>query len=393
MVSDGGKIHPLLEQFQAEQHLSVQLHRLSFDTGWSELVKFALYNDGPDLSEIGSAWVGDLVAMNALHPLNAAEIKALGGPAAFVPSAWRGGMLAGSPQLWAVPWTTGARLLFYRRDLLQRAGVPEATAFQTTEHLAHTLNRLEAAGVKLPWTVPTSLTHTTLLNAASWVWEAGGDFLTPDGRQTLFNHPAARAGLRAYFELGHFLGAEAQGRTASDSDKLFLFADDVGVTLSGPWLFGAERAQEIKDLGVALPPGASYVGGSYLVVWGHSRKKEAALKLIEFLTRREAQVNFSQAVGLLPARLEALASPPFSTDPFWQMAVNGLHTGRSFPVTRSWGLAEDRLTKALSGLWDEFLANPQVDLESALAQRLEPLAKRLDLILSQDKKELEKGPN
>src|SRR5438105_3519393 len=111
MSEDTTRIQPLLEEFEAEHAIHVRLHLLSFDTGWSDLVKFALYNDGPDISEIGSAWVGDLVAMNALHPFSAAEIKSLGGASAFVPSAWRGGTLAGGSQLWAIPWNTGARLL------------------------------------------------------------------------------------------------------------------------------------------------------------------------------------------------------------------------------------------------------------------------------------------
>ena len=62
-------------------------------------------------------------------------------------------------------------------------------------------------------------------------------------------------------------------------------------------------------------------------------------------------------------------------------AIRGLKTGRSFPVTRSWGLMEDRLTRELKALWDEVLADPALDIESAIARHLEPLAMRLDLVL------------
>jgi hypothetical protein len=63
------------------------------------------------------------------------------------------------------------------------------------------------------------------------------------------------------------------------------------------------------------------------------------------------------------------------------LAIRGLKTGRSFPVTRSWGLMEDRLTRAMKALWDEVLAEPGLDLDSAIARHLEPLALRLDLVL------------
>jgi hypothetical protein len=44
---------------------------------------------------------------------------------------------------------------------------------------------------------------------------------------------------------------------------------------------------------------------------------------------------------------------------------------------------EDRLTTALAGLWADVLAGPQADLEGLIRRRLEPLAKRLDLVLGQ----------
>lgn len=77
---------------------------------------------------------------------------------------------------------------------------------------------------------------------------------------------------------------------------------------------------------------------------------EAALRLVQFLTRPAVEAACGQAVGLLPARLDGLASPPFSTDPLWQLAIAGIRTGRPVPVTRSWGLMEDRLTREFGGL-------------------------------------------
>jgi hypothetical protein len=65
------------------------------------------------------------------------------------------------------------------------------------------------------------------------------------------------------------------------------------------------------------------------------------------------------------------------------MAITGLKSGRTFPVTRSWGLMEDRLTTALSVLWADALAQPNADLEALILKRLEPLAQRLDLVLGQ----------
>ena len=115
MADSPAAIRPLLNQFEAEHGVRVRLRLLAWDTAWSDLVKVALYGDGPDVSEIGSTWLGDLVAMNALRPFGEAEIAALGRPGAFLPSAWQGGRLAGQTQTWAIPWLAGARLVFWRR--------------------------------------------------------------------------------------------------------------------------------------------------------------------------------------------------------------------------------------------------------------------------------------
>jgi multiple sugar transport system substrate-binding protein len=383
MTSSATGIQPLLDQFEAEHHIHVRLRLLSWDTAWSDLIKVALYGDGPDISEIGSTWLGDLVAMNALRAFEEAEINALGKAAAFLSSAWQGARLVGQPEIWAIPWVMGARLLFFRRNLFQKAQVDEGTACATAERLDQTLGRLQACGVKVPWTVPTGLTHTTLHNVASWVWGAGGDFITPDGRRTLFSQPEARAGLGAYFALARYLAPSVRQLNGLEPDAQFLRDADTALTLSGPWLFGQASLELREQLGIGLPPGPTFVGGSHLVIWKHTAKLEATSKLIQFLMQPTAQVTHSQNIGLLPARHDALSSPPFSANPLWGSAILGLKTGRSFPVTRSWGLMEDRLTTALSTLWSEVLQNPDLDLDRAIAKRLEPLAKRLDLVLGQ----------
>jgi multiple sugar transport system substrate-binding protein len=383
MAGSPAHIQPLLDQFEAAHGVRVRPRLMTWDMAWSDLVKVALYGDGPDVSEIGSTWLGDLAAMNALRPFEPADLALFGGPAAFLPSTWQGAQLLGETQPWAIPWLTGARLLFYRRGLLERAGVDEASAFADPEHLHRTVERLAAAGVQVPWTVPTGPTHTTLLNVASWVWGAGGDFISPDGKRTFFSQPQARAGMRAYFALGRFLAPPVRALTGLQPDDHFLQHPETAITLSGPWLFGAAQAGLPEQLGVALPPGPSFVGGSQLVVWKHSRHPEAALRLAAFLCAPQPQLAYSQAVGLIPTRLEALAEPPFATHPFWQLATRGLRTGRSFRVTRSWGLMEDRLTTALASLWPDVLADPEADLDALIARRLEPLAQRLDLVLGQ----------
>jgi multiple sugar transport system substrate-binding protein len=384
MAPNAAEIMPLLEQFTAETNIRVRLRLLSWDTAWSDLIKVALYGDGPDVSEIGSTWIGDLVAMEAVRAFDSDYIHSLGGVSYFLPATWRNTRLVGDNTIWAIPWMVGARMMFYRRSLFERAQVEADKAFADAASFERALRQLHKARVGVPWTVPTGFTHTTFLNIATWVWGEGGDFVTPDGKRTLFAQPEAQRGVRSYFSLGKYLALRVRHLNGLEPDAQFLNDAETALTISGPWLFQAASAHLLEDLGAALPPGPSFVGGSYLVAWQHSDKAEAARELIRFLTRIPAQTEYTQVVGLVPVALAAHREEPFASGRFWQTAIRGLEIGRAFPVTRSWGLMEDRLANALAGLWRDVLNDPSgVDLDAAIVRRLEPLGKRLDLVLGQ----------
>jgi hypothetical protein len=78
-----------------------------------------------------------------------------------------------------------------------------------------------------------------------------------------------------------------------------------------------------------------------------------------------------------------LNSSPFTDRALSQVMAQGLKTGRAFPSFALWGLVEDKLTAALTRLWEDVLADPDLDLDATIAERFERLAQRLDWLLSQ----------
>jgi len=376
-------LRPLLDVFEAQSGIHVTLRALSWDQSWGELIKVALYGDGPDISEIGSTWLGDIAAMNALHAFTPDEIAFIGKPHHFLSAAWHGCHLPGSDVIQAIPCCVGTRLIFYRRAMLNALGIAEDTAFQTLDDVENTLAALQKSGVKVPWTVPTGYTHTTLLGLYSWLRGAGGHFVSADGKRVLFNQPAAREGIRRYFSLGRFLAPSVRHLNGLEPDEQFLNDAQTAAVLSGVWLIEQISPSARNEIGLAKPMGTLFVGGSHLVVWKHSRRREAAIKLIKFLTGTEQQVEYSRISGELPAVLEAYDLPPYSSDPLFKAVIAGMRDADTFPMTRAWGLMEDRLSTEFAYLWEEVLNNPNLNLEALIARRLEPMARRLDLVLGQ----------
>ena len=106
-----------------------------------------------------------------------------------------------------------------------------------------------------------------------------------------------------------------------------------------------------------------------------------AVELVRFLTSQEFQTEYCRRLGYLPTRLDALAAPPFSTEPHFQGLARALSNGRPFTPRSLGGLLEDKIGAALVSIWADVIAGADQDSEFILTRWLEPLARRLDLTL------------
>jgi len=378
---NAGGLPEALAEFEAQTRIHVNLRVIPWDDAWAELVKMAIYGDGPDISEVGSTWMPDLVGMNGLRPLTSAEVQRLGGPDDFFPASWQSASLGDPPTVWAVPWLVDTRILYYRRDLLKRAGIDADEAFRTPTSLVQTLSQLRAAGNAIPWVVPTRETRMTLHNSASFIWGAGGDVVSSDGRRILLDQAESRAGLKQYYGLARFLAGAVRNLTEAQSDAAF-WKGRAAVTLSGPWVWGESTG--LPGVSQTLPPGIPFVGGSHLGIWRHTRRPEEALELARFLTGLEFQRMYSVQAGLLPARPAVLSDPRSTAATFYQHLVPALIKGRSFPSIPVWGLVEKRVSEALTDIWQDVLQSAELDLDAILDDHLTPTARHLQTVLDNE---------
>jgi len=380
--SSNAVLEALLAEFRARTGIRVQLQYIPWESAWNEMVKVAIYRNGPDVSEIGSTWMGDLVGMSGIRPFTALDLRALGPVQDYIPSLWQSAGLAGSGDIWGIPWMVDTRLLFYRRDLLAQVGIDEAEAFTSFTALEKTLHRLQQADVEIPWIIPTRRSWITLHNLAVWVWGHGGDFVSADGKRLLFNTPEARAGFQEYFGLRRFMPPQAHHLAIVEADDGFSHGQ-AAVTLSGAWLWdNPHLTPELRaNIGVTLPPGVPYVGGSHLVVWEHSRNVRDALKLIRFLTEARVMQRYAPQAGKLPARLSALSETSVPFNASLNSLVRGLVDSRSFHSVPLWGMIEDRLANTLRDIWSDVLESPEVECAAIIDRHLQVLTRSLELAI------------
>jgi multiple sugar transport system substrate-binding protein len=157
--------------------------------------------------------------------------------------------------------------------------------------------------------------------------QAGGTLLREGGRWGAFSEPPFLTATRFY--IGVF--REGLAPAVANTQVANLYQDfargELAMYMTGPWNIGEFRRRipaKMQELWSTAPlpapreseyPGVSWAGGSSLVVFRSSPRRDAAWKLVEYLSEPEQQLAFYALSGDLPARVEAWNDPRLAGDP------------------------------------------------------------------------------
>ena len=123
--------------------------------------------------------------------------------------------------------------------------------------------------------------------------------------------------------------------------------------ISGPWNIGEFKRRLPPDrqddwMTAPLPgptgPGASIAGGASLAVFALSERKEAAWKLVEYLSRPDVQLRFFELTGDLPARRSVWRAPVLAGDRYRRRLPRPARTRRA--AARGARMGADRAAAA-----------------------------------------------
>jgi multiple sugar transport system substrate-binding protein len=238
---------------------------------------------------------------------------------------------------YALPWYVDTRLLFYRTDLLARAGFEAPpTDWNAWKRSMHAVKRIAGAenyAVLMPLNEFEQLLTLGLQTTEPLLRDQGGrgNFSNPGFIEAL-------AFYKSIFDDG--LAPIASATQISNVWNEFA-RGFFSFYFSGPWSVGdfrkrlPDRLQD-KWATAEMPgpdgPGASAPGGSSLVVFRHARNPDVAWRLVRHLLSAETQILFSELTGDLPARVSAWSAPALSGDP--KVATFGRQLARARPVPK-----------------------------------------------------------
>ncbi len=228
--------------------------------------------------------------------------------------------------IWAAPLNESNTVLYYNKKVFDELGiqaptkVDEAWTFQQLMDACEKVVQKDAAGnitryAIQPQMFPMSqknegMTYTEQL----WVWMAGGDFISADGKTAtgVFDSKEAKAGLQFYADL------YSKGYAATEDIANAFETGKVAMWVNGPWMLGVWKTQfpdfyEGSWGAMPLPrdaQGASGSGSWNIAISAQSAHKEQAWKAVQAITGKEGAKIWCSETGNLPARASVLATDP-----------------------------------------------------------------------------------
>jgi len=318
MGREGEVVGELVRDFERSHpgvHVAVQ--QIPWTAAHEKLLTAHVGGSLPDLGQLGNSWISEFGALRALSPLDPGLAPLGVTREKFFGGIWDTNVLDGVA--YGVPWYVDTRLLFYRKDLLARAGYSSMPT--TWEGWRECLRAIKARGGPKRYGI--FLPTNEWMSPVVLGLQAGSPLLADGGTRGAFRAPEYRRAFEFYVSMFHDGLAPAIGFNEIANKYQELERGTFAMMVTGPWELG-EFARRLPDSlqsqwsTAVMPgpdgPGASFAGGSSLVVFHGSKHPAEAWALVEFLSRPEQQVRFWRLTGDLPARREAWADSGLAAD-------------------------------------------------------------------------------
>ena len=398
-----GDTEKIVKPFEQKTGIDVKVQLVGWDVQFDRIRNAAVSGEGPDVTQAGTTQVPFFAALNGFEDLSD-RVGEIGGEDAYAPGVWKTTQVVGRQGTWSVPWFTEARSIYYRKDLLKKAGVDPETAFDTWDSFHATLEKLKSSGAvdnknTYAFGSPGKQAFDLVHHVMPFVWDAGGSELSEDAKSSTIASSDAQKGVEFIADL---LPAGLYDPTALEKDGTQVEESFKGgrlaVWIGGPWVLStiprkdddAWSPEARNNVGVApMPEGPSgsaftFVGGSNLQMFKSSENKDAAWELIKFLSQDSTQEAYANLMGFFPARLRPQEQAA-KKDANYQSFYEAIQDGRTYAPIPQWGQIETAYRTRFGNILDAAAGQGKEDYSpDEVANELEEAQKEADGLLAQE---------
>ena len=365
------KLHP---------NITIKFQNVPAESAAQVLTTRIAGNNPPDVAFVNASDTSDYAARGALVDLtNYIERSEVVEPDDYV-EAFKT-FVTYEDKMWGLPIDGETTGLFYRTDMFEAAGI---------EAPPKTWEDFEAAAAALTDPAKNQYGYELFASEAAyywypWLYQAGGELLSEDGKEVLFTSEEARQAAEFYVDLVEYSPKDYLNSNSYDGRVAFA-QGQVGMYMAGAWFAGvlADEFPQIdgKWASAPLPDGPAgcktTIAGDALIMLNQTESSDAAWLWMEYLSRPKqlARMTYLTEGTLLPPLNSLLESDEIVQEkPVLEGFIDLMKCGVASTVSnpkfpRIETILNEELGKAMYGeqTSDEALENAAQQAEAILAR-------------------------
>jgi multiple sugar transport system substrate-binding protein len=338
---------------------------------------------GPDIYAVGTTFTPTAYSTGAFVKLGDNEWQKIGGKDKFVPATLGISGPDDKNQV-GIPWVSRPFVMAYNTDLLKAAGISKpATSWDELTQQAKQMTKSGQYGL--------AVAYKDNFDPWKFAWgmsiQAGNPLV--EGKKARIQDPAVKKAYQTYFgwmttdkvvdpaAIG-WTNTQALAEFAKGKTGYFMLTTPTAVNsldqgaVKGKWAFA---------LLPTVPPGAtsrpangvdaaSILSGDNLVVADYSKNKDLALQFVKLLTDKDAQLDYYQKFGSMPANAEGLKT--LQSDELLGPVAEAAKKSVATPFTGAWADIQLALTnvavQSIPDMSKGSVSDAQLDSRLAAAQ-------------------------
>jgi multiple sugar transport system substrate-binding protein len=312
MGAEGENVQRLIPAFEARHpEITVRVQMIPWNAAHEKLLTAYAGNSLPDLCQLGNTWVPEFHLLNAIEGLNGWTGRSQAvRESSYFAGIWDTNVL--DSVVYGIPWYVDTRVMFYRSDLLARAGYPHAPA--TWREWFDASRKIRSMAGNPDHYAMFFSTNNEWVSPVIMGLQRGSKLLKENDTRGDFSGAAFTGAMHEFHRF--FTEELAPIHTTQIINIYQAFGEGVfAMYFTGPWNIGEFSRRlpaSMQDRWMTAPlpgpdsgSGFSLAGGSSLVMFAGSEHKPEVWKLIEYLSEPAVQKEFYRLTGDLPARIEA----------------------------------------------------------------------------------------
>lgn len=319
--------------------VKIDLQKIGDDDYYTKLLLALDGNDIPDVFHFGGGSIGELADAGYIEPLD--DYLAQWPDWSQYPDSVRTGVTY-KGKVWAIPYGLDMRWLYYRKDDLQKAGLPADWQPANVQGILDAAAAVKAANESnvLPYALyagPAGSSGTADHAFVPLLWAYGGDLQDKDGKW-IGDSPATRK------VMAYYAKAYSQGLTPKEiltatkpwtAMREKLGNGQLALLFEGGWVYGgwakADKAATEKNVGYVLHPtengGPSFTVGGPGTCWyitAKSKNKQTAWEFIKAMNTADIVGKLNAEDPHPVARTDAAQVAEFKSDPYLVASTDAL---------------------------------------------------------------------